>query len=291
MSATATIVRPVRRSALRRMLPGGATIVVAIAALVLAAILVLTIFGTALAPHNPSVENLANASANPGHGYLLGTDSLGRDIFSRVLAGTGTALSGPLVIALGAMVISVFFGVVSGYLGGLVDNVIMRTVDIGYALPPLLVAIVVAGVIGGGYWIAVAVLVVLSSPYDVRIIRAVTLEQRQLPYVEAARVLGLSRRRIMVGHLLPNVVPFVIVDLCLDFAFALVTLSGLSFLGLGAPPGSDDWGRMLSDNQALIFTNPLGALAPGIMIVLTAASVSIIGDWFAERFAARGMRA
>jgi peptide/nickel transport system permease protein len=288
VSATAV---PIRRARARRLLPTGSNVVVGLAGLVLLGLLVLVIAGGAIAPHNPSAQDLGATSAVPGHGYLLGTDSLGRDIFSRVLTGTRIALVGPLVIALGAMLISVFFGLLSGYLGGLVDTVIMRIVDIGYALPPLLVAIVVAGVVSGGYWVAVAVLVVLSSPYDVRIIRAVTLEQRQLPYIEAARVLGLSRLRIMVRHVLPNVVPFIIVDVCLDFAFGLVTLSGLSFLGLGAPPGSSDWGRMLSDNQALVFTNAIGALAPGIMIVVTAASVSIIGDWVAERFAARGVRA
>jgi peptide/nickel transport system permease protein len=288
MSAT-TSALPIRRLRIPR-LPTASGVIVGAAAVLLLVIFVLAIAGSAIAPHNPSAQSLVATSASPGHGYLLGTDNLGRDIFSRVLAGTRSAISGPLVIALGAMLISVFFGVISGFLGGLTDTIIMRTVDIGYALPPLLVAIVVAGVVSGGYWVAVAVLVVLSSPYDTRIIRAVTLEQRQLPYIEAARVLGLTRRRIMVRHILPNIVPFIIVDLCLDFAFALVTLSGLSFLGLGAPPGSSDWGRMLSDNQALVFTNALGALAPGIMIVITAAAVSIIGDWVAERFAARGGR-
>jgi peptide/nickel transport system permease protein len=290
MAATASATS-VRHARVRRVLPSASNIVVAIAAAILLVMLVLAVFGSAIAPHNPSTQSLSAASANPGHGYLLGTDSLGRDIFSRVLAGTRLALAGPLVIALGTMTISVFFGLLSGYHGGLADTTVMRAVDIGYALPPLLVAIVVAGVVSGGYWVAVAVLVVVSSPYDIRIIRAVTLEQRQLPYIEAARVLGLTRRRIMVRHILPNLVPFIIVNFCLDFAFALVTLSGLSFLGLGAPPGSSEWGRMLSDNQALVFTNAFGALAPGIMIVLTAASVSIIGDWVAERYAARGVRA
>ena len=290
MATTATTV-PRRRAHARRLLPTGSNILVAIAAGILLVMLVLAIAGSATAPHNPAVQSLTAASASPGHGYLLGTDSLGRDIFSRVLAGTRLALAGPLVIAFGTMFISVTFGLLSGYQGGLADTTVMRAVDIGYALPPLLVAIVIAGVVSGGYWVAVAVLVVVSSPYDVRIIRAVTLEQRQLPYIEAARVLGLSRRRIMVRHILPNLVPFIIVNFCLDFAFALVTLSGLSFLGLGAPPGSSEWGRMLSDNQALVFTNALGALAPGIMIVLAAASVSLIGDWVAERFAARGVRA
>ena len=241
-----------------------------------------------LAPQSPSFQNLSDAAAGPSRAHLLGTDNLGRDIFSRVLAGGGRALIGPLVIAAGALLISVVLGIWAGYTGGWFESSVMRMVDLGYALPPLLVAVVLAGVFGGGYWLAVIVLLVLFSPYDIRVTRAVSLEQRGLPYVEAARMLGISRSRIMARHILPNVVPFMIVGFCLDFAFALVTLSGLSYLGLGAPPGSPDWGRMLSDNQSQIFGDPWGALAPGIMILLTAAAVNVVGDWLAERFAASG---
>jgi peptide/nickel transport system permease protein len=264
------------------------TVLVLIAFAVLTVIVVIALFGRLIAPQNPSLQNLADASASPSGAHWLGTDNLGRDILSRVLAGGGQALIGPLAIALGAMVISVVAGIWAGYTGGWFESAVMRLVDLGYALPPLLVALVIAGVVGGGYWIGVAVLLVLFSPYDVRIIRSVALEQRGLPYVEAARTLGLSRAWIMTRHILPNVVPFVIVDFCLDFAFALVTISGLSYLGLGAPPGSPDWGRMLADNQSQIFGDPLGALAPGLLILLTAAAVNIIGDWGAERIAASG---
>jgi peptide/nickel transport system permease protein len=264
------------------------TVLVLIAFVVLTVIVVIALFGRLIAPQNPSLQNLADATASPSGAHWLGTDNLGRDILSRVLAGGGQALIGPLVIALGAMVISVVAGIWAGYTGGWFESAVMRLVDLGYALPPLLVALVIAGVAGGGYWIGVAVLLVLFSPYDIRIVRSVALEQRGLPYVEAARTLGLSRTWIMTRHILPNVVPFVIVDFCLDFAFALVTLSGLSYLGLGAPPGSPDWGRMLSDNQSQIFGDPLGALAPGLLILLTAAAVNIIGDWGAERIAASG---
>jgi peptide/nickel transport system permease protein len=280
-------------------LPDGATLgrgrwrhrptpLVWIALAILVIVVIFAVFGRLIAPQNPSLQNLANTGASPSGADWLGTDTLGRDILSRVLAGSGQALIGPLAIALGAMAISVVAGIWAGYTGGWFESATMRLVDVGYALPPLLVALVLAGVVGGGYWLGVGVLLVLFSPYDVRIIRSVTLEQRGLPYIEAARTLGLSRVRIMTRHILPNIVPYMIVDLCLDFAFALVTLSGLSYLGLGAPPGSPDWGRMLSDNQSLIFGDPLGALAPGILILLTAASVNIVGDWVAERMAASG---
>lgn len=264
------------------------TFLVLIAFVIVTVVVAIALFGGLIAPQNPSLQILTDANASPGGTHWLGTDNLGRDILSRVLAGGGQALIGPLVIALGAMIISVVVGIWAGYTGGWFESATMRLVDLGYAMPPLLVALVIAGVVSGGYWVGVAVLLVLFSPYDVRIIRSVALEQRGLPYVEAARTLGLSRKWIMTRHILPNVVPFMIVDFCLDFAFALVTLSGLSYLGLGAPPGSPDWGRMLSDNQSQIFGNPLGALAPGLLILLTAAAVNVLGDWGAERMAASG---
>src|SRR5207247_2227836 len=125
------------------------------------------------------------------------TDDLGRDILSRTIVGARTAMVGPILIAFGAMVLGNLLGLISGYRGGLTDSGIMRWVDLMYALPPLLVAIVIAGVLGSSYGLAVALLVILTAPYDTRIVRAATLEQRSLPYVEAARTLGLSDSRIM----------------------------------------------------------------------------------------------
>jgi peptide/nickel transport system permease protein len=152
----------------------------------------------------------------------------------------------------------------------------------------LLVAIVLVGIFGGGYFVAVALLVVLYSPVDTRIVRSATLAQRNLPYVEAARVIGLSSRRIMLAHIWPNVLPLAVANAFLTFAFSLVSLSALSFLGLGVGPGTPDWGRMLSDSRTLLFDNPWSALAPGIALVLTAASVNIVGDWLFERLSDRG---
>ena len=168
------------------------------------------------------------------------------------------------------------------------DSVIMRWVDVMYSLPPLLIAIVVVGVVGGSYWVAVGLLVILTAPYDTRIVRGATLEQRTLPYVEAARVLGLPARRIMAFHIWPNLLPVVVAATFLNFAFSLVNLAALSFLGLGVGAQTPDWGRMLADGIALLFDNPWVSIAPAIMIVATAASMNLIGDWLYERLADRG---
>jgi peptide/nickel transport system permease protein len=224
----------------------------------------------------------------PSRAHWLGTDDLGRDVLSRTIAGARTAVLGPLLIALGAMLIGNIFGLLAGYHGGFVDAVIMRVADLVYALPALLVAIVVVGVLGGGYYRAVALLVFLYCPFDTRLVRAATLEQRSRPYVEAARTLGLRRTRIIFVHIWPNVLAVAVANATLAFAFALVSLSALSFLGIGAGPGTADWGRMLADSRTLLFDNPATALAPGIALVLTAASVNVIGDWLFEQLSDRG---
>jgi peptide/nickel transport system permease protein len=195
---------------------------------------------------------------------------------------------GPILIALGAMLVGNTLGLFAGYLGGLADSAIMRWVDLMYSLPALLVAIVVVGVLGGGYWLAVATLIVLTAPYDTRIVRGATLEQRPRAYVEAARTLGLSARRVMFMHIWPNVLPLVVANTFLNFAFSIVALAGLSFLGLGVGPGTPDWGRMLAESRTLLFQNPASALAPGGMIVLTAAAMNLIGDWLYETLSDRG---
>jgi len=256
--------------------------------IVVAVVAVFAIFGNLIAPYDPNEQNLLVGLTRPSSTYWLGTDDLGRDVFSRTIVGARTAVVGPILIALGAMLIGNTLGLIAGYKGGLVDSTIMRWVDLMWALPGLLVAIVVVGVLGGGYYLSVALLILLTAPYDTRIVRGATLEQRALPYVEAARTLGLSSKRIMVRHIWPNVLPLVVANTFLNFAFSLVTLSALSFLGLGVGPGTPDWGRMLAESQTLLFDNPAAALAPGGMIVITAASMNLIGDWLYERLSDRG---
>jgi peptide/nickel transport system permease protein len=272
-----------RRAVRRRFRP-----LIAACFLIVFIVSIFAIVGPWIAPHNPNATNLALGITKPSGSAWLGTDDLGRDILSRTIVGARTAMVGPILIAFGAMVLGNLLGLISGYRGGLTDSGIMRWVDLMYALPPLLVAIVIAGVLGSSYGLAVALLVILTAPYDTRIVRAATLEQRSLPYVEAARTLGLSDSRIMFRHIWPNIAPLVVANSFLNFAFSLVALSALSFLGLGAGPATPDWGRMLSDSRSLIFDNPWTALAPGAMIVLTAAAMNLIGDWLYETLSDRG---
>ena len=251
-------------------------------------VLVLAIVGPLLAPHDPLEQHLNQIFAQPSGRFWLGTDELGRDVLSRTIAGARTAVVGATVITLGGLLIGIPLGLIAGYRGGRVDAVISRGADFMIAIPALLVAIVVVGVLGGGYWMAVALLVVLQSPFETRLARSGTLEQRGLPYVEAARTLGISQWRIMGGHIFPNLLSVIVPNAALTYTYALVTLAGLAFLGLGVSPGQADWGLMIAENRVGLFSNPWATLAPALMLMLLATSVSFLGDLLYEAFQDRG---
>jgi peptide/nickel transport system permease protein len=262
-------------------------VLVVISLIVLAFVAVCALAPGLVAPGATAQDILLGVSLPGTPGHLLGTDDLGRDILLLTLAGTRSAVLGPLVIAAGSMTLGILLGTPAGYFGGLLDTVVARWADLLMALPAVLLAIVIAGIVGGGYWVTVAIMIVLFSPSDVRLIRAGVLEQKGLPYVESARVLRLPAWRIMFGQVLPNVAPIFTTNFMLNIAYGLTAMSSLSYLGLGAGEGSPDWGRQLSDGQQLLTSNPAAALAPGIMIVLTAVAVNVVGDWLGERLSAR----
>jgi peptide/nickel transport system permease protein len=255
---------------------------------VMGAVVVMALFGPLLTPHDPAAQNLKNIMASPSGDHWLGTDVLGRDTFSRVIVGARTAFLGPLVIAVGSFILGNLLGLLAGYRGGRVDALIMRWVDLMWAIPTLLVLIVVAGAVGTSYWPTVVLLTLLSVPLDTRVVRGATLEQVPRPYVEAAKTLGVSDRRIMLLHIWPNVSPIAVANTFLVFAGSLGIMAALSFLGLGLPAGSPDWGLMLAENQPLLFNNPVAPVVPAVMIILTATSMNLIGDWLYERLSNRG---
>ncbi len=285
---TAVIGTPAPRPPQRRWTRGVGRLLRWIPSAVVIAVIGLSILcavaGTALAPLPPEQQDLLLGASPPSAEHLLGTDDLGRDVLSRVIVGARTAIIGPVAIAVGAMLLGTAIGLVAGFRGGRLGALLMRMVDLIYALPALLVAIVLAGVVGGGYWMAVGLLIVLFCPFDARVVRGATLAQRRMPYVEATSLLGLPSSHILVKEIWPNVRPVELANAFLNFAFGLVYLASLAFLGIGVPPGVPDWGRMVSEGLGYIEFNPWGVLAPGIAIVLVAASVTLIGDRLEERF-------
>lgn len=279
------IARPSRRR--RRSMP---SFLVIGSFVVIALVLVCAVFGNWLTPHDPDAQQPLLSVAPPSWTHLLGTDQLGRDIFSRLIAGTRQAMIGPIAVAVISIALGLLFGMLAGFRGGWVDSTIARVADILYCLPALLIAIVIVGMVSGSYLVTIAVLAFLTFPGDVRIFRSVTMVEARLPYVDAARTLGLSSTTTLVRHVLPNILPTVVATFLLEFAGALVGFSALAFLGIGVKASSVDWGTILAEGQEQLFVNPMMSLGPAILLILIAASVTIVGDWFYDRFSLKGER-
>jgi len=249
-----------------------------LAVVIVGLILVIAVAADWIAPYDPFAQDLIASSQGPSTAHWLGTDQLGRDILSRLMVGSRTGIIGPAVVAICATVIGTLLGLWAGFAGGIADSVTMRSVDLAYAIPPLLLAIVLVGILGGGYWLAVAVLIVLSAPADVRVVRAAVLGQREMPYIAAARTLGLSHMRIAFKHILPNVAPTLAANALLQFVVALIALSGLAFLGIGVSAGTPDWGLMIAENRGILDLNPWAVIGPALCITILAVSVGLMGD-------------
>jgi peptide/nickel transport system permease protein/glutathione transport system permease protein len=263
------------------------SVLVGLSFLVLGLVVLAAVAGTVLAPQDPSAQDPLLGTQPPSADHLLGTDELGRDIASRLVEGARAAVLGPLAVALLSTGVGLMLGMCAGYYGGRVDSVIARLADLLYSLPALLIAIVVVGLISPSYPVTIGVLAFLTFPGDIRIFRSVTMVQTRLPYVDAARTLGLSGPTAMRRHVLPNMLPTVVSTFLLDFAGALVAFSALAFLGLGVETGSSDWGTMMADGQRLLFDQPAMSVAPAVLLIMVAASATIVGDWLYDRFTAR----
>lgn len=259
---------------------------IALSVLYVVVIVLAALVGRKLFPGSISDTNALAIAVTPTAAHPFGTDELGRDVFRRVIAGAGTALIGPLVIGGSGFLGSGLIGIGAGYVGGLPDTATQRVVDFFFSLPGILLAIVIVTLVHGGYWVAVGVLSLHNVQGDIRLVRSATLGQRGLAYVEALRVTGVPGWRTAYLHIGRNILPIMLADFAVDFGAALVALAGLAFLGLGAQPGTPDWGLMLTEGQQVLFENPWAALAPGLAIVLLATSVNLIGDWIYERHTA-----
>ncbi len=247
----------------------------------LALVLVLALLAAVapwVAPYDPLAIDLPNQLQPPSANHWLGTDLLGRDIFSRLLYG-GRATLVTALVAMGiSATLGVALGLVAGFYGGFVDSCLMRLVDVLLAFPRILLALTVVALLGVGLGnVMVAVGIAGISGYA-RIVRGVVLSAREQPYVEAARVVGCGNRRILLRHVLPNVMAPIIVLATLDIAHALLSASSLSFLGLGAQPPTPEWGLMLNEGRAYLRVAPWVTTVPGVTIMLAVLGVNVFGD-------------
>ncbi|MDR1565532.1 MAG: ABC transporter permease [Oscillospiraceae bacterium] len=241
------------------------------------------IFPSVFAP-NALALDIKNTKLPAGsEGHLLGTDALGRDVAKMLIAGSSSAMIGPVCIAAGSLIIGLLLGSIAGWFGGFLDKIISAYADLTLSMPSLLLAIVAAAIIGGGYWINVLVMIVLYSPFDIRLVRSAVIQQKSKPYIESTRMFRLNSFRILAVHIFPNIAMVVMVNFFLNIAYGLMSMSSLSFLGLGVGPKEADWGRQIADGRELLTQNPAVALSAGIVIILTAVSINLIGSYLLER--------
>ncbi|MFP4066993.1 MAG: ABC transporter permease [Spirochaetaceae bacterium] len=251
------------------------------------ALIILSIVGPAIAPHDP-VRPKLDAALQPGFWagnseHILGTDNLGRDIFSRLLYGAGISLRiGYSVIGITAL-IGVTIGLISGYFGGRVDIIVMRIFDILLAFPPLLLALAIVAVLGTGMENAMMAIVIVYVPAVARIARGSVLSVKELPFIEASRAMGAGNVWIMVGHVLPNILTPVVVYLTLLLGDAILYTAALGFLGIGIDPALPEWGAMLSGGRDFLLVGKWWiTVFPGLMIFLAVLSFNLLGDGLRE---------
>ncbi len=231
-----------------------------------------------LAPHDPNAVDVLRKFAPPSAEFPLGTDHLGRDVLSRLLYGARLSIGTAVVATLGISLLGLFLGMLAGYVGGLVDTVISRVVDILLAFPSFLLALAVTGILGAGLGNLMLAVVAVSWAGYARIVRGSILAEREKPYVEAARATGVSGWRILWRHLLRNIVGPVVVLTTLDMGAILLGISALSFLGLGVKPPTSEWGAMLSEGRSYLGQAPNMMLFPGAAIFLMALGFNLFGD-------------
>lgn len=223
-------------------------------------------------------------------GHLLGTDEQGRDILSRLIWGGRASLLAGILPTVAAGIVALGLGLLAGYAGGATDHLIMRALDVFFAFPLVLLAIAIVGVIGPGMQNQMFALAVVLVPYSTRVVRTATLSVKPLEFVEAARALGASRARLIGRHLLPNVLPPLLVYTSTLVGMMIVASAGLSFLGLGVQPPTPDWGVMVGNGRLVLYRAAHVATIPGIVIVVAALAFNFVGDGLREALDPRARR-
>lgn len=250
-----------------------------LAACIIAVLIVgIAIFGPLVVSGDPYSVSFQATLKAPSAAHLFGTDDAGRDVLLRVIYGTRTTLSAVAIVLLIAAAVGTLIGTLAAVGGRAVDEFLMRITDIGLSFPPLVLAIGLSAAFGGGLSGAIAAIALSWWPGYARLVRTLVGDTAGKPFVENARVLGVSKLRLLARHVLPNALDLLFVQVTLDISFVAITLSGLSFVGAGARPPSAEWGAMIYEGTQVISTSWWVAIFPGLALTLTAVSFSLIGD-------------
>ncbi len=245
---------------------------------IVATLIVVALLAPVLAPYSPVIQDLDNRLLPPGGAHLLGTDDLGRDILSRLLWGARITLTVVALVAIIVAPLGLAVGVIAGYFGGWVDASLMRITDIFMAFPRLILALAFVAALGPGIENAVIAIALTTWPPYARMARAETLTARQSDFIAAARLLGASPLRILLGHVVPLCTSSLVVRVTLDMAGIILTAAGLGFLGLGAQPPSPEWGAMISAGRRYILDQWWVAAMPGLAILIVSLGFNLLGD-------------
>lgn len=285
MAAVGVLARPHRR----RWFAGAGNPVIVASIVVLGVMALLVIFGSILAPQSPSAVNLEAALQGPSWAHLFGTDATGRDIFSRVLAGARPSILGPVLIALGATGLGTLVGVMAAWKRGISDALLSRGMEILFAFPGLLMAMMAVAILGRGLTAPVVALIIANTPWVARIVRSAALRERSLPYIAAASVQGFSGPTICLRHILPNISRTIWAQLALTFTYGMTDLLAINFLGLGVQPPTPDWGVLVNEGESSIFQNaPWETVFASLAIILTIAAATALSTRLGEERGASG---
>ncbi len=254
-----------------------------IAAILLILLALTAIIGPSLVPYDPLSMDLDNLRQPPGRAHLLGTDSTGRDILSRIVYGARISLAMGIIASILSLCIGIFFGLIAGYFGGRTDALLSQLFDIFLAFPSLLLAIGISAVMPPGLASALLAIAIVGWAGFARLVRGITLSLKEQTYIEASRALGAAPARILYRHILPNAFPLIVVAGSLRIGGFILLEAALSFLGLGVQPPTPTWGSMISLNRAYIDSAPWMVIFPGIAISATVISFNILGDFLRDK--------
>lgn len=251
--------------------------------LILFVFIITAVFGPYIAPNDPYADHLDRQLEKPSAEFPFGTDHLGRCIMSRIIYGSAISLSSSFVVVFVSLVFGMSVGLISGYYGGIIDNILMRVTDAFLAFPGLLLALGISGIFGAGYWNMVLALVVVEWSGYARLTRGTVLDIKQRNFIKAVVSMGAGDAHIILRHILPNIMSPLIVMATVGMGYVILSAAGLSFLGFGVQPPTPEWGYMLTDGRAYIRSAPYVMIFPGLAIMLTVLAFSYIGDHIRDR--------
>ena len=247
-------------------------------------LLIIALFAPFIVPFDPYAQNLNNALTPPNNIHLFGTDQYGRDLLSRIIIGAQITVLSSLMIVFITTAIGTAIGIICGYFGGKIDTILMRISDVFLAFPGMVLAIAIAGMLGGSVLNAVIALTLISWPKFARLARAQVLTVKSSTFISAAKLNNCSNIKIMFKHIFPNIIGIILITAILEIGTIIMEIAGLSFLGLGAVPPSAEWGAMISGSKSMLQTASWLILAPGMAIFISVSLFNLFGDVIRDKY-------